>query len=95
MTPTIKWLSNHWFILGFVFASGTAMAWQEVQRQTLSDVVVKQSKINDALMELTVEQAEAKSARRAIQESQREIKKKLDLMIELQLRGQNDGRHPQ
>lgn len=32
---SIKWLSNHWFLLAFVFASGGAAAWQEVNRQEL------------------------------------------------------------
>jgi cell division protein FtsB len=38
----IKWLSNHWFLLAFVFASGGAAAWQEVQRQSVEELVREQ-----------------------------------------------------
>jgi len=84
--PTIKWLRDNWFLLAFVFASGSAYAWQEVQRQELSKVVVEQHQIlkdqrrvGEAVIRLQAQQG-------AMAVTQGDIKKKLDLLIELQLK---------
>ena len=83
----IKWLSNHWFILAFVFSSGGAYAWQEIQRQTIEDVIVKQAqiveeqhKVNEAVIRLE-ERSET------MRDAQEDITDKLEFIIRLQLKG--------
>jgi hypothetical protein len=82
----MEWLSKHWFILCFVFASGSAAAWQEVQRRTIERVVIEQHQIvteqkkyGEALIKLQVQQL-------GIIQYQRDIRKKIDLLIELQIK---------
>jgi hypothetical protein len=85
----MKWFLTHWPILTFVFASGGAFAWQEVQRQTLADVVIEQHdqakqqrKYNEAIIKLQVQQT-------GMKQYQQDIRKKLDFLIQLQLKGSN------
>lgn len=82
----IKWLSNHWFLLCFVFASGGAAAWQEVQRQTLSSVVTEQHQIIKDQRKTADAIAVIKTKQESAIKHQDDIKKKLDLLIELQLK---------
>ncbi len=83
----IKTLLTHWPILTLAFASGGAFAYQEVQRQTLEQVIIDQGKTK-------IEQKHVKEAVIRLEEGrkfsdmrQKDIQKKLDLLIELQLKG--------
>lgn len=82
---TLKNLLTHWPILTLVFASGTAFAWQEVQRQTLEQVVITQSaqtteqkRVNEAVIRLEANQ-------RFSDERERDMQSKLDMLIKLQM----------
>jgi len=79
-------LLKYWPILGVIFASGGAFAWQEVQRQTLEQVVVVQHIRAAVIQENSKALVRLQTQQESAAKSQEDIKKKLDLLIELQLK---------
>ncbi len=82
----MPWLLKHWPILALIFASGSAAAWQEIQRQTIADVVIEQHeqakeqrRYGEALIRL-------QGSQKGFDRRQVGIEKKLDLLIEMQLK---------
>ena len=87
---SIKWLNNHWFLLAFVFATGSAAAWQEVQRQTLEDVIIDQKSIQSE-QHLTAKaiiriEEQVKSAKEKQNEMSGDIKELIRLQMKMQER---------
>ena len=83
----MNWLKDNWFILSFVFAAGSAFAYQEIQQQSLESVVVDQAQIVEKQVkygEAIIRLDEKLKAQEKVQQS---MDKKLDKLIELQLRG--------
>lgn len=81
----IKTLLAHWPILALAFSSGGAFAYQEVQRQTLEQVIIDQAKTQ-------IEQKHVKEAVIRLEEGrkfsdirQKDIQEKLDMLIKMQL----------
>lgn len=80
-------LIKYWPILCVVFASGGAFAWQEVQRQGLEKVVIEQHARSLVVQENSKSLIRLQVQQEASAKTQDDIKKKLDLLIELQLKG--------
>lgn len=82
---TTKKLLEAWPILTLVFASGTAFAWQEIQRQKLEnivDVVARQAErqiqYGEAIIRL-------EAARENSEIRDKSTERKLDLLIKMRL----------
>jgi len=82
----LKWLSNHWFILTFVFASGSAMAYQEFQRQKLEGVIDKQKEQSLIQKQTKESLIRMETAQEAIRDQTITLEKKIDMLIELRLK---------
>lgn len=85
----MNWLRDNWFILSFVFASGGAFAYQEIQQQSLKKVIIDQAQIvqqQKAYGETIIRLDERLKSQQDVQQS---INKKLDKLIEIQLQGNN------
>ena len=82
---SIKWLSNHWFLLSFVFATGGAVAYQETQRQTLEGIVIEQDKLHHKQSKSNEAIIRVEEKMRWAEERQNEMAGKIDKLIDLQL----------
>lgn len=89
---TIKQLLTHWPILTLIFVSGGAAAWQEMQRQTLEDVVIQQSVITQKQHEVNIAIIKMEQQTKTLDKQSIEIKNKLDMLIELQLKQNGENR---
>lgn len=86
MASIMKWLRDNWFILSFVFATGSAFAYQEVQQQSLKQVVIDQAVIVQKQKEYGETIIRLDERLKAQDRVQQSIDKKLDKLIDLQLR---------
>lgn len=81
----MKWLSNHWFIFGFVFATGTAYGWQQIQQQTIKEVVIKQSQQSEDLTSVKSSIQLIQLQQNQTVKTQDEIKVLINKLIDLQM----------
>lgn len=82
----IKTLLAHWPILTLAFTSGGAFAYQEVQRQTLEQVIIDQAKTQIEQKHIKETVIRLEEGRKFSDMRQKDIQKSLNLLIELQLK---------
>ena len=75
----MEWLKNQWFILAFVFAAGGVSAQQEWRIQQLEAANKQAAKDTRTIIRL-------EEGQKTLVAKQSDVIKKLDLIIELQLK---------
>lgn len=81
----LRWLSNHWFIFAFLFAAGGVSAQQEWRISQMESEKLKIDKKMETLVRIDERQKQ-------VIKIQSDVIKKLDLLIELQIKGTDRDR---
>lgn len=89
MENLLKWITTHWLVLALAFASGSAIAYQEIERSKLEAVVVKQSEQDKQLSKTAENISKLQIMQQVLIDAQKNQSDKLDKLIDLQLRRNN------
>lgn len=87
---TLKWLRDNWFLFTFVFATGSATAYGEMDRRAISKALTEQQAIVQEQQTIKTDIAVLKEQNISSEKTRQEIKDLLNSLVKIQMerRGQ-------